>query len=134
MTNVSARESLELLVGGAGWESKAFASAEVFLSQTRVLGPSCLVLDIALPHLSGLDLLKRLAAGRSLRIIFVAAYGDVPMSIEAMKGRRRLLRQTGRQRSFVARGHGVAGSGLLNKQVGAELGAAISPWRLTGAR
>ena len=85
--DVSVRESLEALIRSAGWQSETFASAEEFLSRPRVLAPSCLVLDVSLPDLNGLDLQKRVTADRiDMPIIFITAYGDVPMSVQAMKG------------------------------------------------
>jgi RNA polymerase sigma factor (sigma-70 family) len=85
--DVSVRESLDLLIRYAGWQSETFASAEEFLARSRVPGPSCLVLDMSLPHLNGLDLQKRVAADRKeMPIIFITGYGDVPMTVEAMKG------------------------------------------------
>jgi len=155
--DVSVRESLELLIGGAGWQPETFASAEEFLTRARVLAPSCLVLDVTLPDLSGLDLQKQVAPGGSLPIIFITAYGDVPMSVKAMKAgadeflmkpvdndvllrsiaqaiersrtalgleaevrtlRERYATLSGRERQVMA----LVVSGLLNKQVGAELG------------
>ena len=84
--DVSVRESLEALIRSAGWQSETFASAEEFLSRPRVLAPSCLVLDVSLPDLNGLDLQKRVTADRiDMPIIFITAYGDVPMSVQAMK-------------------------------------------------
>src|ERR1700724_769838 len=84
--DVSVRESLELLIRCAGWEPETFASAQEFLSRPRVLAPSCLVLDVNLPDLNGLDLQKRVAADRTdMPIIFITGYGDVPMTVQAMK-------------------------------------------------
>src|SRR3989442_12176946 len=84
--DVSVRESLELLIGCAGWQAETFASAQEFLSRPRVLAPSCLVLDVGLPDVNGLDLQKRVAADRSdMPIIFITGYGDVPMTVQAMK-------------------------------------------------
>ncbi len=84
--DISVRESLELLVRCAGWEPETFASAQEFLARPRAVGPSCLVLDVTLPDLSGLDLQRRVAAERTeMPIIFITAYGDVPMSVQAMK-------------------------------------------------
>src|SRR5437660_6735929 len=85
--DVSVRESLELLIRCAGWQPETFASAREFLSRPRVLAPSCLVLDVGLPDLNGLDLQQRVAADRSdMPIIFITGYGDVPMTVQAMKG------------------------------------------------
>src|ERR1700724_2649405 len=84
--DVSVRESLESLIRFAGWEPETFASAEEFLARPRVLVPSCLILDVALPDLSGLDLQKRIAVDRiDMPIIFITGYGDVPMTVQAMK-------------------------------------------------
>jgi FixJ family two-component response regulator len=84
--DVSVRESLELLVGCAGWQSETFASAQDFLARPRPLVPSCLILDVNLPDLNGLDLQKRIAAERiDMPIIFITGYGDVPMTVRAMK-------------------------------------------------
>ena len=84
--DVSVRESLELLIRHAGWQPETFASAQEFLSRPRVLAPSCLILDVSLPDLNGLDLQKRIAAARiDMPIIFITGYGDVPMTVRAMK-------------------------------------------------
>jgi len=84
--DISVRESLELLIRSSGWEPRLFASAQEFLSLPRILGPSCLVLDVSLPGLNGLDLQKRVAGERpDMPIIFITGYGDVPMSVRAMK-------------------------------------------------
>jgi len=84
--DVSVRESLELLVLSAGWHPETFASATEFLTRPRVDVPSCLVLDVSLPDLNGLDLQKRIAEDRfDLPIIFITGYGDVPMTVRAMK-------------------------------------------------
>src|ERR1700692_641757 len=83
---VSVRESLEALSRCAGWQPETFASAEEFLSRPRVLAPSCLVLDVTLPDLNGLELQKRVAVDRiDMPIIFISGYGDVPMTVQAMK-------------------------------------------------
>src|ERR1700720_560115 len=84
--DVSVRESLELLIQNAGWQPETFASAQEFLSRPRVLAPSCLVLDVTLPDLNGLDLQKRVAVDRiDMPIIFITGYGDIPMTVQAMK-------------------------------------------------
>jgi FixJ family two-component response regulator len=83
--DVSVRESLELLIRSAGWQPETFASAQEFLSRPRVLAPSCLVLDVSLPGLNGLDLQKRLAERTDVPIIFITGFGDVPMTVQAMK-------------------------------------------------
>lgn len=83
--DVSVRESVELLLQSAGWRSEAFSSAEAFLDRPRVLAPSCLVLDVGLPDLNGLELQTRLACRPDMPIIFITGNGDVPMSVRAMK-------------------------------------------------
>ena len=83
--DVSVRESLEALIGLEGWQVETFASAEAFLSHPRIFTPSCLVLDVSLPDLNGLDLQKRLADRNDMPIIFITGYGDVPMTVQAMK-------------------------------------------------
>ena len=84
--DVSVRESLESLIRFAGWHPETFASAQEFIARPRVLAPSCLVLDVALPDLNGLDLQKRIAVDRiDMPIIFITGYGDVPMTVQAMK-------------------------------------------------
>src|SRR5947209_2363044 len=156
--DVSVRESLELLIGCAGWQAETFASAQEFLSRPRVLAPSCLVLDVNLPDLNGLDLQKRVAVDRmDMPIIFITGYGDVPMTVQAMKagavefltkpfGDDVLLSAIRHaiERSRIALAHeaeiralrdrhaslsrrerevmALVVSGLLNKQVGGELG------------
>jgi FixJ family two-component response regulator len=84
--DVSVRESLELLIRCAGWQPETFASAEEFLARPRVFAPTCLVLDVNLPDLNGLDLQKRIAGDRiEMPIIFITGYGDVPITVQAMK-------------------------------------------------
>jgi len=83
--DVSVRESLELLILAAGWQAETFASAEEFLERSRIDGPSCLVLDVTLPKLNGLDLQKRIVDRADMPIIFITGYGDVPSSVQAMK-------------------------------------------------
>ena len=84
--DISVRESLESLIRFAGWQPRTFASAREFLSRPRVFVPSCLVLDVTLPDLNGLDLQKRIAAdGIDMPIIFITGHGDVPMAVRAMK-------------------------------------------------
>ena len=156
--DVSVRESLELLIRSQGWRVETFASAKEFLARPTVPAPSCLVLDVSLPGLNGLELQKRVAVERTaMPIIFITGYGNVPMSVEAMKAgavefltkplskdvlvsaiRNALDRsrmalndeaevQTlrGRYESLTPREREVMTlviSGLLNKQVGGELG------------
>lgn len=155
--DISVRESLEMLIQFAGWQPETFASAEEFLAHPRVLTPNCLVLDVSLPDLNGLDLQKLVADRLEMPIIFITGYGDVPMTVRAMKAgavefltkplaeeallgaiRHAIERsQTalgneaemqalrGRHASLTPREREVMAlvvSGLLNKQVGFELG------------
>ncbi len=84
--DVSVRESLDSLIRCAGWKPETFASARDFLSHPRVAVPNCLVLDLSLPDLNGLDVQKRIANRTEMPIIFITGYGDVPTTVEAMKG------------------------------------------------
>ena len=84
--DVSVRESLELLIRTVGWTPQTFASAREFLAHPRVSVPSCLVLDVSLPDLGGLDLQQQIAAdGVDLPIIFITGHGNIPMTVRAMK-------------------------------------------------
>jgi FixJ family two-component response regulator len=83
--DISVRESLELLIRTAGWQPETFASAQEFLSRPRLTVPCCLVLDMTLPGLSGLELQKQLAERTDMPIIFITGHGDVPMTVQAMK-------------------------------------------------
>jgi FixJ family two-component response regulator len=156
--DISVRESLELLIRTEGWQPETFASAQEFLDHPRVPVPSCLVLDISLPGLNGLELQKRIAMERTdMPIIFITGHGDVPKTVQAMKAgaiefltkpfgddvllnavrqalersrvvlsyeaemqtlRDRHAALTPRERQVMA----LVASGLLNKQVGGELG------------
>ena len=156
--DISVRESVELLIRTEGWRAETFASAQEFLDRPRVLSPSCLVLDVSLPGLNGLDLQERVARERTdMPIIFITGHGDVPMTVRAMKAgavefltkpfgdgvlldairhalerskvvldqeaelavlRERYTSLTRREREVMA----LVVSGLLNKQVGGELG------------
>jgi FixJ family two-component response regulator len=156
--DVSVRESLELLIQCEGWQPKTFASAQEFLDYPRVLTPNCLVLDVSLPGLNGLDLQRVVAGERTdMPIIFITGHGDVPMTVQAMKAGAVefltkpfsddvLLRaiRAALERSHAALSHeagmrvlrdryaslsqrerqvmALVVSGLLNKQVGGELG------------
>jgi FixJ family two-component response regulator len=156
--DISVRESLQLLIECEGWHPETFASAQEFLDRPRNLGPSCLVLDVSLPGLNGLDLQKRVAVERpDMPIIFITGYGDVPTTVQAMKaGAAEFLTKPfgddvllsairhALDRSQSALGHeaemqvlrdcyasltprerevmALVASGLLNKQVGGELG------------
>ncbi len=83
--DLSVRESLELLIRHAGWRPVLLASAQEFLARSPAEVPSCLVLDVSLPGISGLDLQQHLAGRTAMPIIFITGYGDVPMSVRAMK-------------------------------------------------
>ena len=156
--DISVRESLELLIRSEGWQPETFASAQEFLAHPRKLAPSCLVLDVSLPGLNGLDLQKRVAVERiDMPIIFITGHGNVPMTVQAMKaGAVEFLTKpfsgdvllsairNAIERSLTALGHeaemralrdryasltrrerevmALVASGLLNKQVGGELG------------
>lgn len=156
--DVSVRESLELLIQDEGWHAETFESAQDFLNHPRVALPSCLVLDVSLPGLNGLELQQRIATERTdMPIIFITGHGDIPMTVRAMKAgaiefltkpfndeallkaigqalersrlalsyeaeirelRNRYVSLTPRERQVMA----LVVSGLLNKQVGGELG------------
>ena len=80
------RRSLELLLSAAGWQAHTFASAEEFMAHPRALAPSCLVLDVILPDLNGLELQKRIANEQvGMPIIFISGHGDIPTTVRAMK-------------------------------------------------
>jgi FixJ family two-component response regulator len=84
--DISVRESLELMILSAGWQPETFATAQEFLEHPRALVPSCLVLDVSLPGLNGLELQERIAGERcDMPIIFITGNGDVPMTVQAMK-------------------------------------------------
>jgi FixJ family two-component response regulator len=84
--DLSVREALELLIQAAGWQPKLFASAREFLAYRRDPAPACLILDIGLPDLNGLELQQRIAADSGeMPIIFITGYGDVPTTVRAMK-------------------------------------------------
>jgi FixJ family two-component response regulator len=83
--DVSIRESLELLIRCAGWQPKISASAEEFLARPRVFTPSCLILDVSLPDINGIDLQRLIADRAELPIIFITGHGDVPMAVHAIK-------------------------------------------------
>jgi FixJ family two-component response regulator len=82
----SVRKGLERLIRSAGWKAEIFASAQEFLDRPRPEAPSCLVLDLQLPGLSGLDLQKRMAEVRlDIPIVFLTGHGSIPASVQAMK-------------------------------------------------
>src|SRR3954463_16529035 len=83
--DISVRESLELLIRCAGWQTETFASAHEFLARPRIAVPSCLVLDLSLPDLNGLDLQKRVIDRTDMPIIFITGHGDIPTTVQAMK-------------------------------------------------
>ena len=153
------RESLQELLESVGLRSQSFGTAQAFLGVGRADGPSCLILDVRLPGISGLDLQNELKRGRiSIPIIFLTAHADVPMSVKAMKSgafefltkpfrqqdllnavqrslaRSRIRREKERDLTELRHRHErlsirerevmhLVVSGLLNKQVAAELGA-----------
>jgi len=84
--DVSVRESLEALIGTEGWRAECFASAQDFLARPPAQTPSCLILDVNLPDLNGLELQAQMAGERlGMPIIFITGYGDIPMTVRAMK-------------------------------------------------
>src|SRR5258707_13768560 len=84
--DISVRESLEALIRFVGWQQETFASAEEFLTRPRPVAPCCLVLDVSLPELNGLELQKLIAPDRiDMPIIFITGHGDIPMTVQAMK-------------------------------------------------
>jgi FixJ family two-component response regulator len=84
--DISVRESLELLIENEGWKPALFESAQEFLARLPTLIPSCLILDVNLPDLSGLDIQQRISDEKfSTPIIFITGYGDIPTSVRAMK-------------------------------------------------
>jgi FixJ family two-component response regulator len=157
--DVDVRESLQELLESVGLRSQSFGTAKEFLAVGRGDGPSCLILDVRLPGISGLDLQHELKRVRiSIPIIFLTAHADVPMSVRAMKSgavefltkpfrqqdlldavqrslnRARILRE--KERELTELRHrcealsvrerevmNLVASGMLNKQVAAELGA-----------
>jgi FixJ family two-component response regulator len=84
--DVSLRESLHAMVTESGFQPEVFASAGEFLSHSRKRIPGCLILDVSLPDLNGLELQRRMGAGQAtLPIIFITGHGDIPMTVQAMK-------------------------------------------------
>lgn len=84
--DVSVRESLELMIRSAGWQPELLDSAQAFLAQPRPALPCCLVLDVNLPDLNGLDLQACIGDDRpEMPIIFITGYGDIPLTVRAMK-------------------------------------------------
>lgn len=84
--DLSFREGVSSLIRAAGWKVEAFASAEEFLARRRADSPNCLLLDLQLPDLSGLDLQKRMAEGNlDIPIVFITGHGDIPATVQAMK-------------------------------------------------
>ena len=156
--DASVRKGLARLIKTAGYEAEGFASVGEFLARRPYDGPCCLVLDVRMPGLTGLDLQEALrAAGQRLSIVFITGYRDVPVSVKAMKGgavdfltkpvdegvllgairqavdrtqadRRRLARETevqNRIKTLTPREAAVFAlvvTGMLNKQIGSELG------------
>src|SRR5579862_1433306 len=85
--DISVREALELLISNEGWRVETFATAREFLAHPPAFVPSCLILDVTLPDLNGLELQERIAADDriDMPIIFITGFGDVPMTVRAMK-------------------------------------------------
>jgi FixJ family two-component response regulator len=84
--DVSVRESLDQLIRTSGWQAETYPTAEAFLARSPAPAPSCLVLDLSLPDLNGLDLQKRIGSDRKdMPIIFITGHGDIPISVRAMK-------------------------------------------------
>jgi FixJ family two-component response regulator len=84
--DLSVREGLQSLIRSAGWRAETFASAQEFLARPGVEAPSCLILDLQLPGLSGLDLQKRMAeVNLEIPIVFLTGHGNIPASVQAMK-------------------------------------------------
>src|SRR5580698_9335810 len=84
--DISVRESLELLIQNEGWQAALFESAQEFLTRLPSVVPSCLILDVNLPDLSGLDIQQRISDEKSsIPIIFITGYGDIPTSVRAIK-------------------------------------------------
>ena len=84
--DISVRESLEALIDWAGWQPETFDSAQPFLARPKCLNPCCLVLDVSMPGINGLELQKLIAEDRvDMPIIFITGHGDIPMSVQAMK-------------------------------------------------
>jgi FixJ family two-component response regulator len=84
--DISVRESVEAMVAEAGFKPEAFASAEEFLRHRRQALPGCLILDVSLPDLNGLELQRQMGTGQTaLPIVFITGHGDIPMTVQAMK-------------------------------------------------
>lgn len=83
--DASVRDALTLLIDSAGWRPETFASGPEFLARTRTMAPSCLVLDVVLPELSGSELQELVAERSEMPIIFISGRGDVPVAVRAMK-------------------------------------------------
>jgi FixJ family two-component response regulator len=80
------RQAIHDLVESVGLRAQSFATGEEFLKASQLVRPSCLVLDVRLPHASGLDFQRRLVeSGQQIPIIFITAHGDIPMSVKALK-------------------------------------------------
>jgi FixJ family two-component response regulator len=84
-SEAAVRRSMRALIEGAGWRAQTFASASEFLTQPRLESPNCLLLDVQLPDISGLDLQSRMAHRPETPIIFTTGFGDVAMTVRAMK-------------------------------------------------
>ena len=155
--DVSVRESLELLIRAVGWHAVTFDSAAAFLAHPRTSAASCLILDVALPGINGLDLQGQLREWTDMPIVFITGHGDVPTTVRAMKAgaaefltkpfhedvlvgtirqclerSRAVLDEQAEMRILLERYESLTRrerevmalvvTGLLNKQVGGELG------------
>jgi FixJ family two-component response regulator len=84
--DLSVQRGLQRLIRSAGWKAETFASAQEFLARSRAESPNCVLLDLQLPGLSGLELQKRMAeVGLEIPIVFLTGHGDIPASVQAMK-------------------------------------------------
>jgi FixJ family two-component response regulator len=83
--DISVRESLTMLIESAGWQPETFASGPEFLARPRALTPSCLVLDVVLPHLDGCDLQELVADRTDMPVVFISGHGDASIAVRAMK-------------------------------------------------
>jgi len=123
--DLSVRRSTERLLRSAGLQVQAFASAREFLNHRPPAGPACLVLDVRMPGLSGMDLQRELTqAGINIPIIFITAHGDIPMSVRAMKaGAVEFLTKPFRSRSLLDAVRAAIERDRSNSQARTEIGA-----------
>ncbi len=133
--DVSVREGLGSLIRSAGLGVETFASAQEFLARPRSDVPSCLVLDVRLPGLSGLDLQKRMAeANIEIPIIFITGHGDVPTSVQAMKaGAIEFLTKPFRDRDLLDAIHQAIKRDRAARRQHAEMAELYGPVRIADA-